>query len=64
MFATDSQTYSHGGETVGSSGFVLFNSKGDYAVAVLANVAAGFEELVAEHIVQRLEGKPAISIPD
>jgi CubicO group peptidase (beta-lactamase class C family) len=64
MFATDSQTYSHGGGTAGFSGFVLFNSKGDYAVVVLANVGASFAELVAEHIVQRLEGKPAISLPD
>ena len=60
LFATDSQTYSHGGQTAGYGGFVLFNPKGNYGVAVLTNVAKGFAELVAEHIVQRLEGKPAI----
>ena len=63
MFAGDSQAYSHGGATGGCSGFALFNPKADYAVVVLANMASGLSESVAQHVVARLEGKPAISLP-
>ena len=44
--------------TGGCIGVALFNPKGDYAVVVLSNVSSDFALLVADHIIQRLEGKP------
>ncbi len=59
-----SGSLAHGGLTGGYGSFILFDPKADYAVVVLTNVGPGLAEIVADHMVQRLEGKAAIALPD
>jgi CubicO group peptidase (beta-lactamase class C family) len=57
--------YLHGGEMPGYSAAVLFHPKQDWGIAVLANTGPGgliSSELIAEHLRQRLEGLPALSL--
>jgi len=58
--------YWHNGGTGGYTSYAMFNPEADYAVSVLSNTAGGpngsFADLLALHIRQRLDGKPAISL--
>jgi len=58
--------YWHNGGTGGYTSYAMFNRQADYAVIVLSNTAGGpngsFADLLALHIRQRLDGKPAISL--
>lgn len=57
--------YLHGGAMPGYSAAVLFHPKGDWALTVLSNTGPGgllSSDLIAEHIRQRLEGLPALSL--
>ena len=60
------QMYWHSGGTGGYTSYAMFNRQADYAVIVLSNTAGGpngtFADLLALHVRQRLEGKPAISL--
>ena len=58
-------TYWHNGGTGGYSSIALFNPEKDFAVVVLCNVAPGsdsFADKTGRHVVDRLLGKPAISL--
>ena len=59
-------TYWHNGATGGYSSLVFFNPRKDYAAAVLVNMTAGtdgsFADRLGQHIAQRFEGKPALSL--
>jgi CubicO group peptidase (beta-lactamase class C family) len=58
-------TYWHNGATGGHSTFVAFNPDGDFGVVVLYNASVGermFADEVGTHVVQRLTGKPAVSL--
>ncbi|HLH07280.1 MAG TPA: serine hydrolase [Terriglobales bacterium] len=65
-YITDTGSYWHNGATGGYSSFALFDPRADYGVVVLVNMSLGakgsFAELIGQHIVQRLTGKPAISL--
>ncbi len=57
--------YLHGGAMPGYSAAALFHPKEDWALAVLSNTGPGgllSSDLIAEHIRQRLEGLPALSL--
>jgi len=62
----DTGTYWHNGATGGYSGYALFNPEGDYAAIVLFNTTfsgtGSFADRVGEHVNERLNGKPAISL--
>jgi CubicO group peptidase (beta-lactamase class C family) len=61
----ESGAFWHNGATGGYSSFVLFDPDADYAVVVLSNTSVGdrtFADDLGKHIVQRLAGKPAISL--
>lgn len=66
LYMEDSGTYWHNGGTGGFSSYAFFNLKGDYAGVVLLNTTIGpngsFADRIGQHILQRLEGKPAISL--
>lgn len=66
LYEPGNQMYWHSGGTGGYTSYALFNRQADYAVIVLSNTAGGpdgtFSDLLALHIRQRLEGKPAISL--
>ncbi|MGC1783929.1 MAG: serine hydrolase [Acidobacteriaceae bacterium] len=66
LYIEDSGTYWHNGGTGGFSSYAFFNPKGDYAAVVLLNTTisrnGSFADRIGEHILQRLEGKPAISL--
>ena len=57
--------YLHGGAMWGYTAAALFHPKGDWALAVLSNTGPGGlleSDVIAEHIRQRLEGLPALSL--
>lgn len=57
--------YLHGGAMPGYSAAALFHPKSDWALAVLSNTGPGgllSSDLIAEHIRQRVEGLPALSL--
>jgi D-alanyl-D-alanine-carboxypeptidase/D-alanyl-D-alanine-endopeptidase len=55
--------YFHSGMSGGYSSFALFNPERNYGFVVLCNTAAnGFADMLGEHIAERFEGKPAVSI--
>jgi serine-type D-Ala-D-Ala carboxypeptidase/endopeptidase len=61
----DSGRYWHNGATGGFSAFALFDPAQDFAVIVLCNQTIGNRSLaddLGKHIVQRLTGKPAVSL--
>lgn len=66
MYIPEIDQYRHNGSTGGYNAIALFSPKADRAVVVLVNIAAGTPEGSAEqigqHILQRLDGKPAISL--
>lgn len=66
LFDPESGNYWHNGATGGYSAYAFFNPKGDYASVVLLNTTIGergsFADRIAEHISERLAGKPAISL--
>ena len=59
-------TYWHNGSTGGYSSFAFFNPRSDYAAVVLVNVAAdsrgSLADRLGQHVAQRFEGKPALSL--
>jgi D-alanyl-D-alanine-carboxypeptidase/D-alanyl-D-alanine-endopeptidase len=66
LYDPSTQMYWHSGGTGGYTSYAMFNPQADYAVIVLSNTAGGpngmFADLLALHIRQRLDGKPAISL--
>ncbi len=68
LYETNTGSYWHNGATGGYSSYVLFNPKGDYAVVVLFNTTVSqtgsFADRLGEHVVERLSGKPAISLSE
>ena len=57
--------YMHGGGMPGYTASALFHPGGDWAVAVLSNTGPGgllSSDLIAEHVRQRIEGLPALSL--
>ncbi len=57
--------YMHGGAMPGYTAAAMFHPKGDWALAVLSNTGPGgllAADVIAEHIRQRLEGLPALSL--
>jgi CubicO group peptidase (beta-lactamase class C family) len=61
----ESGSFWHNGATGGYSAFAMFNPDKDFAVIVLSNTSIGdrsFADDLGAHIVQRLAGKPAISL--
>lgn len=66
MYIPELDQYWHNGATGGYNAIALFNPKADRAIVVLVNMEngapEGSAEQIAQHIVQRLEGKPAISL--
>ena len=64
MYIPELDRYWHNGATGGYNAIAFFNPKADSAVVVLVNMEngapEGSAEQIAQHIVQRLEGKPAI----
>jgi D-alanyl-D-alanine-carboxypeptidase/D-alanyl-D-alanine-endopeptidase len=65
---TATGSYWHNGATGGYSSYAVFNPKNDYAVVVLSNTSIGstgsFADLLGQHIRQRLEGQPAVSLSE
>lgn len=59
-------SYWHNGATGGYSAYAVFNLTKDFAVVVLSNTSIGPEgslgDKLGEHIVQRLEGEPAVAL--
>jgi CubicO group peptidase (beta-lactamase class C family) len=66
QYQKETGSYWHSGATAAFSSYAFFNRKNDYAAVVLLNTSPGvngwFVVLLAKHISQRLEGKPAISL--
>ncbi len=61
----DSGSYWHDGATGGFSSFAMFDPEKDFAVVVLFNRSVdddSFADDLAKHIVQRLAGRPAVTI--
>jgi hypothetical protein len=56
----------HDGGTGGYNSFVLFSPKADRAVVVLVNLTVGLPvgsaHAIAQHVLARLDGKPAVSL--
>lgn len=65
---TASGSYWHNGATGGYSSYAVFNPKNDYGVIVLSNTSIGstgsFADLLGQHISERLEGQPALSLSE
>ncbi|HEX4582309.1 MAG TPA: serine hydrolase domain-containing protein [Acidobacteriaceae bacterium] len=66
MYIPEIDQYWHNGATGGYNALALFNLKADRAVVVLVNMEngapEGSAEQIGQHILQRLDGKPAISL--
>ncbi len=61
----ESGTFGHNGATGGYSADAMFNPEKDFAVIVLFNTTVDqghFMDDLARHVVQRLTGKPAVSL--
>ena len=64
-YDVDAGVYLHNGATGGYTSYVFFNAKQDYAAAVLMNTGgegAFLTGLLADHIRQRFEGRPAVRL--
>jgi CubicO group peptidase (beta-lactamase class C family) len=64
-WAVESGTFGHNGATGGYSANAMFNPEKDFAIVVLSNTSVAyrsFADLLAQHIIQRLTGKPAASL--
>ena len=68
LYDSETGNYWHNGATGGYSSYSFFNPKDGRAVVVLFNATVGpggsFADRVAQDIVERLHGKPAISLVD
>lgn len=62
LYVPATGSYWHNGGTGGYSSSAAFNPKTDRAVVVLVNTSGDFADRLAQHIGQRLAGKPAISL--
>ncbi len=65
LYTPDSGSYEHSGATAGFSSYVFFNQRADCAAVVLVNSGPDpllSPDLIGQHILQRLSGKPAISL--
>ena len=66
LYEMNTGSYWHNGATGGYSSYALFNPKEDYAAVVLFNTTinanGSFADRLGEHVVERLAGKPAISL--
>jgi serine-type D-Ala-D-Ala carboxypeptidase/endopeptidase len=66
MYVPQEDTYFHDGGTGGYNSFVLFSPKADRAVVVLVNLTVGLPvgsaHAIAQHVLARLDGKPAVSL--
>jgi CubicO group peptidase (beta-lactamase class C family) len=66
LYKADTDTYWHNGGTGGYSAFTFFSPSKDCAVIVLVNsspdATGSFADRVGQHIMERLMGKPAISL--
>jgi CubicO group peptidase (beta-lactamase class C family) len=66
LFETRTGAFWHNGATGGYSSYALFDRQQDYAVVVLYNTTIGvngsFADALGEHIAQRRDGRPAISL--
>ncbi len=66
LYVPDTGSYWHNGATGGYSSYALFNPKEDYALVVLFNTtiseSGSFADRLGEHVMERLSGKPAISL--
>ena len=61
----ESGSYWHNGATGGFSSFATFDPANDFAVIVLFNRSVDdgpFADDLAKHVVQRLTGRPAMSL--
>jgi len=68
LFETKTGGFWHNGGTGGYSSYALFDPQRDYAVVVLYNTtisaSGSFADALAEHVADRLSGKPAISLSE
>ncbi len=66
LHETATGTYWHNGGTGGYSAYAFFNPDQGYAGVVLVNMAGGphgsLADTLGQHIIQRLTGKPAVSL--
>ena len=66
LFDVKAGNYWHNGGTGGYSSFAFFNPQTDSAAIVLANNSpdhtGSFADRLGEHIIERLTGKPAVSL--
>jgi hypothetical protein len=66
LYQAEIGAYWHNGATGGYSAAAFFFPKKDFAVVVLASssisASGSFADRVGQHIVQRVMGKPAISL--
>jgi CubicO group peptidase (beta-lactamase class C family) len=65
IFDPENGIYLHSGGTGGFTSYVCFNPRRDYAAVVLLNaypLAFPFTQVLSEHVVERISGKPALSL--
>lgn len=66
LYVIKTGDYWHNGGTGGFSSYVAFNPKDDDATVVLFNTTLGengsFADRVGEHVMERLSGRPAVSL--
>jgi CubicO group peptidase (beta-lactamase class C family) len=66
LYVVKTGDYWHNGGTGGFSSYVAFNPKADEATVVLFNTTLGengsFADRVGEHVMERLSGRPAVSL--
>lgn len=66
LYEIKTGNYWHNGGTGGFSSYAAFNPKEDYATVVLFNTTLGangsFADRVGEHVMERLSGRPAVSL--
>ena len=65
MYDLDKGVYWHNGATGGYTAYACFNPKRDFAAVVMFNaypVAYPFNGVLSEHVVERISGKPALSL--
>ena len=64
-YDSEAGVYEHGGATGGFSSFAFFDPRRDFGGVVLLNAAPisfPFIEVLGEHVIGRLAGKPALSL--
>ena len=65
MYDLDKGIYWHNGATGGYTAYACFNPKRDFAAVVLFNgysASYPFTAMLSEHVVERISGKPALSL--